>query len=39
MYVISAKSLEIIIAEEEQYFGCFIKENIQTISEKKSLLV
>lgn len=34
IYVISIKNLEIIISEKEQYFGCFIKANIQTISEK-----
>lgn len=34
MYVVASKSLEIVIGEKEQCFVCFIKANIQAISEK-----
>ena len=32
------KSLEIAIADKNQWFGCFIKANIQVISEKYSYM-
>lgn len=34
LYVVISKSLEIATADKNEYFGCFIKANIQVISEK-----